>query len=186
LSRVLAKRGLVLHPDSPKPPLQAIGSKVTRVGSDVLKIEYVAIGEIGALRIPTPAVPERADALWRHTCFEAFVGLGDGKSYVEFNFSLSRRWAIYRFEDYRAGMCEPIDLAGPDVFVEIEGPRLALTAWLDLSPLAGARPVSLGLAAVIESQAGALSYWALAHPPGAPDFHHADCFALELPAAEAP
>jgi hypothetical protein len=23
----------------------------------------------------------------------------------------------------------------------------------------------------------------LAHPPGKPDFHHSDCFALELPAA---
>ena len=28
-----------------------------------------------------------------------------------------------------------------------------------------------------------MSYWALAHPPGKPDFHHPDCFALELPAA---
>ena len=27
---------------------------------------------------------------------------------------------------------------------------------------------------------GGISYWALAHPPGKPDFHHADGFALEL------
>jgi len=30
-----------------------------------------------------------------------------------------------------------------------------------------------------ESDEG-LSYWALRHPPGGPDFHHADCFAMEL------
>ena len=41
----------------------------------------------------------------------------------------------------------------------------------------------LGLSAVIEDTSGGKSYWALAHPPGKPDFHHADCFALELPPA---
>ena len=44
-------------------------------------------------------------------------------------------------------------------------------------------PWQLGLSAVIEEADGRLSYWALAHPPGKPDFHHSDCFALELPAA---
>jgi hypothetical protein len=42
-------------------------------------------------------------------------------------------------------------------------------------------PWRLGLSAVIEDTRGSLSYWALAHPPGKPDFHHADGFALELP-----
>ena len=40
--------------------------------------------------------------------------------------------------------------------------------------------LQLGLAAVIESADGALSYWALRHPPGEPDFHHRDAFALAL------
>jgi hypothetical protein len=39
---------------------------------------------------------------------------------------------------------------------------------------------------VIEETNGRLSYWALAHPPGKPDFHHSDCFALELPAVVRP
>ena len=38
----------------------------------------------------------------------------------------------------------------------------------------------LGLSAVIEDTSGRKSYWALAHPPGKPDFHHADCFAHEF------
>jgi len=44
----------------------------------------------------------------------------------------------------------------------------------------------LGLAAVIEEASGRKSYWALAHPPGKPDFHHSDCFAHEIPAANTP
>jgi hypothetical protein len=36
---------------------------------------------------------------------------------------------------------------------------------------------------VIEEQGGGKSHWAIAHPPGQPDFHHRDCFAAELAAA---
>jgi len=38
----------------------------------------------------------------------------------------------------------------------------------------------LALAAVVEDERGMLSYWALRHPAGKPDFHHPDAFALEL------
>jgi hypothetical protein len=39
----------------------------------------------------------------------------------------------------------------------------------------------VGVSAVVENADSSLSYWALRHPPGKPDFHHPDCFALELP-----
>ena len=38
----------------------------------------------------------------------------------------------------------------------------------------------------IEEASGRISYWALKHPPGRPDFHHPDGFALELPPPSAP
>jgi hypothetical protein len=38
----------------------------------------------------------------------------------------------------------------------------------------------IGLSAVVEATDGSLSYWALAHAPGRPDFHHAHSFGLEL------
>jgi hypothetical protein len=40
--------------------------------------------------------------------------------------------------------------------------------------------LKLALCAVIEEESGMLSYWALNHPPGKPDFHHPDSFALEI------
>ena len=42
-------------------------------------------------------------------------------------------------------------------------------------------PVALfgvGFSAILEEEDGTISYWALAHAPGRPDFHHPDCFAL--------
>ena len=40
-------------------------------------------------------------------------------------------------------------------------------------------------AAVVEEADGRLSYWALRHPPGRPDLHHADAFALRLTSRDA-
>ena len=45
---------------------------------------------------------------------------------------------------------------------------------------ASALHLRLGAAAVLEDDNGRLSYWALCHPPGKPDFHHPDGFVLEL------
>ena len=56
---------------------------------------------------------------------------------------------------------------------------------LDLMNASG-DPLHIGLSAVIEEEGGRKSYWALAHPPGPPDFHHPDCFTLELAAPKRP
>lgn len=183
MSSVLAKRALVAHPDFPEPSI-AIGAKLTSVGIGVLKIEYAVTGAVTDIRFPAVSAPERQDGLWKTTCFEAFVGMADGHSYVEYNFSPSRGWASYRFDDYRSGMAEAIDLSAPDIYLETDnGGRFMLTAWVDLTPLTSKGVESLGISAVIEEVDGRKSYWALAHPPGKPDFHHSDCFVLKLPAA---
>jgi hypothetical protein len=52
-----------------------------------------------------------------------------------------------------------------------------------LTGLAGVPALQLGLTAVIEDDSGNLSYWALRHAPGNPDFHDPDGFALELRSA---
>jgi hypothetical protein len=59
--------------------------------------------------------------------------------------------------------------------------ELTATAHLaGLAPLCAARVLRVALAVVIEEQDGRLAYWALHHPPGNPDFHHPENFALEL------
>jgi hypothetical protein len=44
----------------------------------------------------------------------------------------------------------------------------------------------VGVSAILEDRDGTKSYWALAHPPGKPDFHDPACFALELAAPRRP
>ena len=178
MSRV-QKAALIAHPDTAAQQFH-LGAEITLVGSDVVKIEYVAIGLIETVLIPDAELPSRKDELWRHTCFEAFFSLEHG--YVEFNFAPSRHYAVYRFEEYRGGMQPALDWPAPDIYVERNEERYSLTAWIDLKPLGRLGPV--GLSAVIEAKDGIKSYWALAHAPGPPDFHNPDCFIATLPAPD--
>lgn len=157
---------------------------MTLVGSDVLKLEYVVVGAVSQIALPSIAPGGHEDGLWQHTCFEAFFALAAG--YIEFNFSPSRRYAIYRFEGYRDGMQPALDLPAPNIYVEGGDARFSLTAWVDLKPFARAGIGDVGLSAVIEEIDGTKSYWALAHAPGPPDFHNRDCFIATLPAPAAP
>ena len=98
------------------------------------------------------------------------------------NFSPSGLWAAYAFDEYRKGMRDLELAVAPHVEFDPERP-LDLSVDLDLSDTPNA-PMLASISAVIEEQDGTTSYWALAHPPGEkPDFHHRDCFVLEIPAA---
>lgn len=155
---------------------------VERLSRTSLRLRYVVSGRIEQLVTPPPAPPLRTDNLWRSTCFEAFLAAEGSPDYLELNFAPSSQWAAYHFSNYRTGMVQATLPVPPDIQVERRADRLAacVTLSLDLPR----EPCRLGLAAVIEECGGTKSYWALAHPSEAPDFHRRDCFVLELPAAE--
>ncbi|HYH43254.1 MAG TPA: hypothetical protein VD867_14865, partial [Burkholderiales bacterium] len=92
-------------------------------------------------------------------------------------------WAAFAFERYREAAALIDASLDPRIAVQSDAERFTLKATVDLdhlSPHLARAPLSIGLSAVIEDRDGALSYWALAHLPGKPDFHHAHAFALEL------
>ncbi|MGH8276933.1 MAG: DOMON-like domain-containing protein, partial [Steroidobacteraceae bacterium] len=144
---------------------------------------YSLHGEVERLRVPAARAGRHADGLWEHTCFEVFAAAPAARGYYEFNFSPSLEWAAYRFDDYRDGMA-PASLARAPGLQARKGPdRLELSATVHLeglADLARAPVLRLALTAVVEDDRGGLSYWALGHPPGNPDFHHPQGFALEL------
>ena len=152
--------------------------------SAALRLRYRVTGDVRALRLPPPAAPGRADELWKHTCFEAFVAPTTGEAYCEVNVAPSGLWATYRFDGYRRGMAPAAAEAALQELSLASG-KLTLRAQVDLAamPELGG-DWRVGLTAVIETTDGALSYWSVAHPPGRPDFHHRDCLALELPAPQ--
>jgi len=180
------RQALKLHPDSRCDAATGIEVYVSRGRDGNLLLHYY-LTCIGDIVIPPVATPTRTDELWRHTCFEAFVRAGE--AYYEFNFSPSTQWAAYRFGSYRSGMRVADEISTPSIELRYNAEYFELRAHLKLAGATGLPndvPWRLGLSAVIEEAGGLMSYWALAYPPGKPDFHHSDCFALELPAALPP
>jgi len=170
------------HPDSRPPAALTVEAEAERPAGGALRLRFRVQGGGGSLALPAAAPSERADGLWATTCFEAFVRTGEGDGYHEVNLSPSTRWAVYRFSGYREGMANA-DVPPPRIEVS-RGDVVELTAEVALPELADAASWRLALAAVVEDDSGDKSYWALAHAPGKPDFHHIHGFALVLPAME--
>ena len=153
---------LAPHPQFASNAAEGVEVAIDRGVGGVLTVSYVVTGDIGRLRAPGRAAPTRTDDLWKHTCFEVFLRAPGANTYYEFT---------------------------PAPFIDAEGgrTRFELRAALDVAHLGlpADRPWRAGLSAVLEADDGTRAFWALAHPPGQPDFHHADAFALSLPPPKA-
>ena len=174
-----AHHTLTCHPQTPSEAIQGIDVVVGGAAGGNLTLAFALEGDLSALRIPEPRPSRRGQGLWRHTCCEVFVMAGQGPGYREFNFSPSGEWAVYAFRGYREGGELDVEPA-PGIAVQRKGDRLELYAQIRADILPPGRPLRLALSAVVEDADGTLSYWALRHLPGKPDFHHTDAFALQL------
>jgi len=174
---------LTAHPSTPNDAVRSLRVQLRAEEPGILVFQFSLDADMSRIRVPLSGAGERADALWKHTCFEAFVAPADAPSYHEFNFSPSLDWAIYRFSAYREGM-SPAEIGrAPKISVRRGDDGLELQSAVRLGHLADlrdARHLRIALAAVIEDENGRLSYWGLRHPPGKPDFHHPNGFALEV------
>src|SRR5450631_2134033 len=174
---------LTAHPSTPNDAVRSLGVQLRAEELDMLVFQYSLDADMLRVRVPPSGVGGRADALWKHTCFEAFVAPADASGYYEFNFSPSLDWAIYRFSAYRQEMSPAKVGQAPKISVRQGGDRLELQSAVCLGHLADlrdARHLRIALAAVIEDENGRLSYWGLRHPPGKPDFHQPNGFVLEV------
>jgi len=183
------RQSLSLHPESRCFAAAHVEVGLARPHAGNLVLSYVVTGKMSDIRMPPVMAATRTDDLWRHTCFEAFVRASSGAEYYEFNFAPSTQWAAYRFSGYRSGMCEASEISAPQIEARSSPDRYTLQASMELDRLPDlprAASWRLGLSALIEDTSGGKAYWALAHPPGKPDFHHLDGFALELSPAVQP
>ncbi|MDR2787996.1 MAG: DOMON-like domain-containing protein [Candidatus Accumulibacter sp.] len=175
---------LLPHPLTPAPMIRAVEAGITVLAEGSLVFHYRVRGDMARVRVPEPAfVAERHDALWEHTCFEAFIGREGDAAYREFNFSPSGRWAAHDFGGYRQRLDDP-PLATPCVRTRSTEGRLELEAVVPLSSLPGGAAWEIGLSAVVEALDlvdDGLSYWALRHPSRRPDFHLREGFVLRHP-----
>src|ERR1700676_4801857 len=127
---------LTAHPSTPNDAVRSLGVQLRVEEPGILVFRYSLDADMSRVRISPSGAGGRADALWQHTCFEAFVAPADGPGYHEFNFSPSLDWAIYRFSAYREGMA-PADVGGaPEISVRRGEDRLELQSAVRLGHMA--------------------------------------------------
>jgi hypothetical protein len=171
------------HPADSCPAIRQFAIEVEPAGLPAsLVIRYRIAGETGRLSLPPPGFARRADGLWQHSCFEAFLRAGPVASYYEFNFAPSGDWAAWRFARPRSERSLP---GIPTPRIERrhfpDGYELSATLPIAALPeLARAIEIEAGITAVIEADDGSQSHWALAHAGPTPDFHDPATFVLKV------
>jgi hypothetical protein len=157
---------LMLHRTCDLGPIRAVTASITATPQGC-EAEFRLDGQVPAIVLPRPAAPERADNLWRTTCFEIFWQPLGGTYYREFNLSPSGRWAAYDFDSFREGMRDaPVDAIALACSHDTNGLMLTARIAADLPS-----PAQVALNAIVEHADGTKQFWALAFAPGAPEFH---------------
>lgn len=180
---MIAKSCLLYHPDTADDAIKRLHIESRAMyQKDSLALHFDVYGSINNLLIPAVKLPYETDNLWQHTCFEAFIAVHEEPEYYEFNFSPSGEWAAYAFDDYRVRKAWRASVP-PAITCVHNAERLSLLAVIsnqDLPKNPFAKCYRLGLSAVVETKSQSLSYWALFHPAGKPDFHRRNGFTLSL------
>lgn len=169
---------LVPFPGKPHPAI-SITVEATRLSAGQLRLWYVVKGAIDGLVFPPLGKAAREDALWHHSCCEAFVRAGAGNAYRELNLSPSGKWAAYDFAAYRKGG-QNAAMRAPMISTSAIKGQFAVGADLHFTGAMASAPWHIGLSMVVEAKGGAKSWWALKHVADRPDFHRPESFTLEL------
>lgn len=157
---------LMLHAACDLGPVRSVTASIhpTRQGCEA---EFRLEGRLSAIVLPPAASPERRDNLWQTTCFEIFWQPLGGTAYREFNLSPSGQWAAYDFDSFREGMRDaPVGSIAIACSHDEAGLVLRASIAADLL-----LPAQVALNAVVEHRDGGKQFWALAFPPGKPEFH---------------
>jgi len=179
---------LICHPTMPGRAVRGISVRAGRSADETLALSFCVEGDLSRMCLPPPRSPRFATELWQHTCLEAFIACDGVSAYHEYNFAPSGEWALYAFRQYREGGPMQDDARAPRIAVRTVPERFEIDAVVRLDLLApgyAGAELQLGLSAVVEEGDGLLSYWALSHPAGRPDFHHAAARTMRLAPPEA-
>jgi len=128
--------------------------------------------------------PQRQDELWTSTCFELFIQPEVfAPSYWEVNVAPSGDWNVYAFDDYRQGIRREESVEELRL-TQTESNSTSLVCAFSI-PVPGPaivkqKKIRVGVTAVIESQDGSKTYWALEHHLDRPDFHRPESFVYSL------
>jgi len=69
---------LTCHPSTPTQSVHGVTASARLAGAGKLAVRFNVDADMSRIALPRTREPERADELWRHTCFEIFAALPAG------------------------------------------------------------------------------------------------------------
>ena len=172
---------LIPFPDISIPEIKITG-RIAREQA-ILTINYSIKGRTDLVLFPeASAQPGRKHELWQTTCFEFFLAIPRRSPYWEFNLSPSGNWNVFRMDAYRQIELREEELVRPNQ-LEFRKKKecFDLEAVFNLDPILGSNmEIQAGIASVIQSCDGHLTYWSLTHPSHLADFHLRESFIIQI------
>lgn len=163
-------------------PEITITGKISR-RNNLLTLHYSVSGRVEEILLPSLiASHSRRAELWKQTCFEFFLAKKGQPQYWEFNLSPSGDWNAYQMDAYRrVGFREETSVQRLQFFMQQATGMITLDAQVDLdSIIQQGDDIEVGITAIVQTNDGYETYWALTHPAPQADFHIRESFILEL------
>lgn len=119
---------------------------------------------------------QRANELWRTTCFELFLASRENEDYYELNFSSSLAWNLYHLSSYRADVQEVQVLSEPTIRINKQENQFQICLELELEELCLEQFNLYNVASILLTKENERTFWSVKHEKDVPDFHHRSNF----------
>lgn len=140
-----------------------------------IKVSFMLKGMLNQYIFPNVKKLERADELWKATCFEVLLA-SDDEVYYELNFSPSLGWNFYVLDTYRA-IPKAFDLVEePSIIIEQKNDKFYIVFELEFKGVNIKKLKYYNVASIVLNQKNERTFWAIKHLNIQPDFHNKKSF----------
>ena len=140
-----------------------------------IALSFLLKGNLDSYLFPKVEKIQRANELWKATCFELFLA-NDDEVYYELNFSSSLAWNFYVLDAYRAES-KALELEEePCISFTYKDDECSIVFELESEVLDFEDFKYCNLATILLTRENERRFWAIKHLKDAPDFHNKNNF----------
>ena len=140
-----------------------------------VKVEYKITGELNNYIFEQPSKQQRANELWKATCFELFIAPKEELNYWELNISPSTKWNLYAFDNYKEHMREEKNISIPNIKITQKEDTYLISCELNLG-MEGFSPEqsNFNLTVILLDKNHVRHFYSINRKDGIVDFHNRD------------
>ena len=137
--------------------------------AEKIRLSFVVEGDLDVYIFPSKSRPQRAQELWKLTCFELFLANENEEEYYELNFSPSLAWNFYFLESYRGEVKEMELLNSPTIEAFEVNNEFKILFELSVENLQDFDYYNV--ACILLNKEHERTFWTIKHLKSQPDFH---------------